>query len=66
MPKDHHYPTRSIGLVSNNNKMVIALAIALGCFAILFPKVFYPMLDGSMNTRSKSAVDSDDGNCVDD
>lgn len=49
---DRRPAAQSTGLMSGQNKTVIALAIALGCFAVLFPKIFYPMYQGS---TSKSA-----------
>jgi hypothetical protein len=51
----HNVSTKQTGLMSNN-KTIIALGIALGCFAILFPKIFYPMYHGSVS-KSRSASD---------
>ncbi|XP_056635912.1 DNA ligase 1 isoform X7 [Diorhabda sublineata] len=39
-------------------KTMLVLVIVVGCFAVLWPKVFYPMLVGSANTRIKpSSID---------
>ena len=32
-------------------KTVFILAIVVGCFAILWPKIFYPMLQGSVSPK---------------
>lgn len=62
MSKGERRPViQSTCLISSQNKTVIALAIALGCFAVLFPKIFYSMYQGTIE-RSKS-TDSD-GNCL--
>ena len=44
---------------NSNNKSIITLAIALGCFAILMPKIMLPMFEGTVNSNSKS--DLNDG-----
>ncbi|XP_050510327.1 golgin subfamily A member 6-like protein 1 isoform X3 [Diabrotica virgifera virgifera] len=45
-------------------KTMIVLVIVVGCFAVLWPKVFYPMLVGSANNRIKpSAIDRTQGCC---
>jgi hypothetical protein len=33
-------------------KTICILAIVAGCFAVLWPKLFYPMLQASITTRS--------------
>ncbi|XP_069681323.1 resistance to inhibitors of cholinesterase protein 3 isoform X8 [Periplaneta americana] len=33
-------------------KTIFILAIVVGCFAVLWPKLFYPMLQASVNTRT--------------
>jgi hypothetical protein len=33
-------------------KTICILAIVAGCFAVLWPKLFYPMLQASVNTRN--------------
>jgi len=30
-------------------KTIFVLAVVIGCFAILWPKIFYPMLTASLN-----------------
>jgi len=35
-------------------KMLFVLAIVLGCFAVLWPKIFYPMMFEASNKSSKS------------
>ncbi|KAL3288613.1 hypothetical protein HHI36_003050 [Cryptolaemus montrouzieri] len=45
-------------------KTMIILVIVVGCFAVLWPKVFYPMLVGSANQHMKpSAIDKTTGCC---
>ncbi|XP_072391674.1 uncharacterized protein RIC-3 isoform X3 [Diabrotica undecimpunctata] len=45
-------------------KTMLVLVIVVGCFAVLWPKVFYPMLVGSANNRIKpSAIDRTQGCC---
>lgn len=45
-------------------KTMLVLVIVVGCFAVLWPKVFYPMLVGSANTRIKpSSIDRTQGCC---
>lgn len=53
--------SESNGLMSNN-KVLITLAIVLACFSILFPKVFYPIFQGSIDKRSKTVYVNNDGN----
>lgn len=58
MSKKEDHVGVAIKSTGTNNKAVIALSIALGCFAILFPKIFYPMYQGStINSKSN------DGKC---
>ncbi|XP_069681322.1 resistance to inhibitors of cholinesterase protein 3 isoform X7 [Periplaneta americana] len=40
-------------------KTIFILAIVVGCFAVLWPKLFYPMLQASVNTRTP--IDSSQG-----
>lgn len=43
-------------------KTMFILVIVVGCFAVLWPKVFYPMLVGSANQHMKpSAIDKTAG-----
>lgn len=43
-------------------KSMFVLVIVVGCFAILWPKVFYPMLVGSANQHMKpSSIDKQTG-----
>ncbi len=35
-------------------KMLFVLAIVLGCFAVLWPKIFYPMMFEASNRSSKT------------
>lgn len=49
---------RSAGM-NSNNKTIIALTIALGCFAILMPKIILPMFEGAVSSKT---VDLNDGN----
>lgn len=45
-------------------KTLIVLVIVVGCFAVLWPKVFYPMLVGSVNNKIKpSPIDRTQGCC---
>ncbi|XP_057651493.1 uncharacterized protein LOC130891029 isoform X4 [Diorhabda carinulata] len=45
-------------------KTMLVLVIVVGCFAVLWPKVFYPMLVGSAITRIKpSSIDRTQGCC---
>ncbi|CAG9838318.1 unnamed protein product [Diabrotica balteata] len=45
-------------------KTMLVLVIVVGCFAVLWPKVFYPMLVGSANNKIKpSAIDRTQGCC---
>lgn len=37
-------------------KTVLALTVVVGCFAILWPKIFYPMLTASLPGGGSSAV----------
>ena len=34
-------------------KTIVVLAIVVGCFAILWPKIFYPMLFGETSTEKQ-------------
>lgn len=44
-------------------KTVLVLVIVVGCFAVLWPKVFYPMLIGSAQQHIKpSPIDRTTGN----
>lgn len=44
-------------------KTMFVLVVVVGCFAILWPKVFYPMLVGSANQHIKpSPIDKTTGN----
>lgn len=38
-------------------KTMLILAIVAGCFAVLFPKIFYPMLTGSVNSQHSTPVE---------
>jgi hypothetical protein len=40
-------------------KTILILAIVVGCFAVLWPKLFYPMLQASVNSRN--AIDNSQG-----
>lgn len=43
-------------------KTMLILVIVVGCFAVLWPKVFYPMLVGSANQHIKpSPIDKTTG-----
>lgn len=43
-------------------KTMFVLVIVVGCFAVLLPKVFYPMLVGSANEHMKpSSIDKTTG-----
>lgn len=43
-------------------KTMFVLVVVVGCFAILWPKVFYPMLVGSANQHIKpSPIDKTTG-----
>ncbi|KAH0815823.1 hypothetical protein GEV33_006968 [Tenebrio molitor] len=45
-------------------KTMVVLVIVVGCFAVLWPKVFYPMLVGSANQQIKpSPIDKTTGCC---
>ncbi|CAG9860025.1 unnamed protein product [Phyllotreta striolata] len=45
-------------------KTMLVLVIVVGCFAVLWPKVFHPMLVGSANNRIKpSPIDRTQGCC---
>ncbi|XP_045466353.1 uncharacterized protein LOC123675126 isoform X2 [Harmonia axyridis] len=45
-------------------KTMIIMVIVVACFAVLWPKIFYPMLVGSANQRIKpSAIDKTTGCC---
>ncbi|XP_063932946.1 titin isoform X3 [Zophobas morio] len=45
-------------------KTMLVLVIVVGCFAVLWPKVFYPMLVGSANQHIKpSPIDKTTGCC---
>ncbi|KAJ3638452.1 hypothetical protein MTP99_001816 [Tenebrio molitor] len=45
-------------------KTMLVLVIVVGCFAVLWPKVFYPMLVGSANQQIKpSPIDKTTGCC---
>ncbi|XP_049819320.1 uncharacterized protein LOC109608273 isoform X2 [Aethina tumida] len=45
-------------------KTAIVLVVVVGCFAVLWPKVFYPMLTGSANNYIKpSPIDRQSGCC---
>jgi hypothetical protein len=33
-------------------KTIFILAIVVGCFAVLWPKLFYPMLQASLSARN--------------
>lgn len=43
----------------SRTKTVLVLAVVIGCFAVLWPKIFYPMLTASLNP--KSMVMDEDG-----
>lgn len=36
-------------------KTIFILAIVAGCFAVLWPKIFYPMLTASVNSHHSSS-----------
>lgn len=38
----------------STSKSIVIVAVVLGCFAILWPKVFYPMLMGDADDRIKA------------
>jgi hypothetical protein len=40
-------------------KTIFILAIVVGCFAVLWPKLFYPMLQASVNARNQ--IDNSQG-----
>jgi hypothetical protein len=44
-------------------KTICILAIVVGCFAVLWPKLFYPMLQASVNARNP--VDNSQGKAND-
>ena len=47
-------------------KTMLVLVIVVGCFAVLWPKVFYPMLVGSANQHIKpSPIDKTTGELQD-
>jgi hypothetical protein len=43
-------------------KTICILAIVAGCFAVLWPKLFYPMLQASISTRNP--IDNSQGKIV--
>ncbi|KAG1650414.1 Resistance to inhibitors of cholinesterase protein 3 [Nymphon striatum] len=43
-------------------KSVFALAVVVGCFAILWPKIFYPMMQAAFRMTTSSSTEDDDGN----
>ncbi len=42
----------------STGKSVLIVAVVLGCFAILWPKIFYPMLLGSEDRRGNAGKES--------
>lgn len=36
----------------SNNKILIVITIVIGCMAILWPTVFYPMLQAAFSSQS--------------
>lgn len=40
-------------------KTIFILAIVVGCFAILWPKIFYPMLQGSVSPKPNTVTTQD-------
>ncbi|VEN39720.1 unnamed protein product, partial [Callosobruchus maculatus] len=59
------YPNSNSGIMANElspRKTMFILVIVVGCFAVLWPKVFYPMLVGSLNHHVKpSPIDKTAG-----
>lgn len=46
-------------------KTMIIMVIVVACFAVLWPKIFYPMLVGSANQQIKpSAIDKTTGTII--
>ncbi|NEU33580.1 hypothetical protein GN156_23140, partial [bacterium LRH843] len=41
-------------------KTVFILAIVVGCFAVLWPKIFYPMLQGSVAPKPPVVVNTNE------
>lgn len=46
-------PTKMPDSDLGTRKTLFVLVIVVGCFAVLWPKVFYPMLVGPTNQRMK-------------
>ncbi len=38
----------------STGKSILVCAVVLGCFAVLWPKIFYPMLFGSSSSSTAS------------
>ncbi|CAH1958219.1 unnamed protein product [Acanthoscelides obtectus] len=61
------YPNSNPGVMANElspRKTMFILVIVVGCFAVLWPKVFYPMLVGSLSHQTKpSPIDRSTGCC---
>lgn len=49
------YKARKMGEDLGPGKTLVILVIVVGCFAILCPNVFYPMLFGSSQNQPKSS-----------
>nr|CAH7759462.1 unnamed protein product [Callosobruchus chinensis] len=65
--RSNSYPNSNSGIMANElspRKTMFILVIVVGCFAVLWPKVFYPMLVGSLNNHVKpSPIDRTAGCC---
>lgn len=63
----HPYPAPKMGQDTSDltpRKTMIVVVIVVGCFAVLWPKVFYPMLVGSAQQHIKpSPIDRTTGCC---
>lgn len=45
-------------------KSMFILVVVIGCFSVLWPKVFYPMLVGNQNQPKPNPMDRSSGLCI--